>query len=501
MHFLRVLKLKSRDFLIFGAMALLSGTAWGQGYGQGKSYFPNPFAPYTYREVPTASFTNSSRLDQLMRNGRLYLSMNDAIALALENNLDLAIARYNLDIAETDILRTKAGSNARGVATGVVSNTPGGSGTGISSSSGSSAGGTSTGSGGAGTGTSGQVLSTTGSGAAVPSFDPQLTGSLQLEHSAAPVSNLITAGNVTSLLQNTGTANFAYSQGFSTGTSISVGFNNSRITSNSSRLSLVPQLNSSLRFTLQQRLLTGFGLATNTRFIRIAKNNREISDVAFRQQIMSTVSQIENIYWDLVNAYEDVRVKERSVNLANQLLSDTQKQVQIGTQAPIEVVRSQSEVATRNQDLIVSRTNLQLQQLLMKNAITRNMQDPGLAEAAVIPTDTMLLPGAEPVVPTEDLISDALSHRPELAQSRIDLTNRDINKKATRNALLPSVDFLAWYGTTALAGQQNPANICSATNTVACSPAGAVPITGYTNALSTVFGGDYPDYAVGFQLN
>ncbi|MGE0407083.1 MAG: TolC family protein, partial [Candidatus Korobacteraceae bacterium] len=212
-------------------------------------------------------------------------------------------------------------------------------------------------------------------------------------------------------------------------------------------------------------------------------------DIAFRNQIISTVSQIQNIYWDLVNAYEDLRVKERSLALAKQLLGDTQKQVDIGTQAPIEVVRSESEVALRNQELFVSQTNLQLQQLLIKNAITRNLQDAILAEATVIPTDTMLLPATEPVIPTSDLIAEALNHRPELAQSRIDLTNREINKRAARNALLPSIDLVASYGTAALAGVPNPL-VNSGLNT-----------TGYSDAVSTLFGGDFPSYSVGFQVN
>jgi outer membrane protein len=179
------------------------------------------------------------------------------------------------------------------------------------------------------------------------------------------------------------------------------------------------------------------------------------------------------------------------LSLAEQLLADTQKQVDIGTQAPIEVVSTQSQVATARQDLLVSQTNLQLQQLLIKNAITRNMQDPLLAEAAVIPTDTMRLPATEPVIPTEDLINDALAHRPELAQSRIDLNNRNINKQAARNELLPTVNFVASYGSSALAGVPNPN-----------APGGAnLTTTGYGDALSSLFGNDFPTYTVGLQVN
>ena len=457
---------------------------------------------YNGRSVPAPNFTNTPRVDQLMKDGKLMLSLDDAIALALENNLDLAIQRYNLSIADTDILRTKAGSAARGVATGLVTGTPGGGGTSSTGASGGSAGGTTTAAGGAGTGTSGLVQSTTGVGASIPSFDPFLSSTLSIEHGQFPLSNRVVSGNVPFSQANTGTGNFTYSQGFATGTSFSVAYNNARQTTNSTRNTFNPTLNSSMRFTIQQPLLSGFGLGPNLRNIRIAKNNREISDVAFRLQVITTVSQIQNIYWDLVNAFEDVRVKQESVDLANKLLSDTRKQVEIGTQAPIEIVRAQSEVATRNQDLIVSQTNLQLQQLLMKNAISRNMSDANLAAAPVIPTDTMELPAVEPVVPIQDLLADALSHRAELAESRIDLTNRDINKKAARNALLPSVSAFAWYGTSALAGPQNPSATCESNgNQAGCFPVGSFANTGYGDNVSSIFGGDFPDYAVGFQVN
>jgi outer membrane protein len=490
MQSLRVLSLTRRSSLVLSVIALMSCGLWAQSLSEGKGYFPNPLAPYQARTISPPSFANSSRIDQLLRGGRLYLSMDDAVALALENNLDIAIARYNLSIADTDLLRAKAGSSVRGVNTGLVSGTPGGSGTGISTSSGGGAGGTTTGAGGAGAGSGGLVQSTTGAGPSVPSFDPVLSSSLTLSHSNTPQSNTITTG-VPFLDQHSGVANFTYSQGFVTGTNLSVGFNNNRQSSNSLRSTLIPALSSSMQFQISQPLLAGFGIGINNRNIRISKNNREISDIAFRNQVISTVSQIQNIYWDLVNAYEDLRVKERSLALAQQLLQDTQKQVDIGTQAPIEVVRSQSEVAARNQDLLISQTNLQLQQLLIKNAITRNLQDPLLAEAAVIPTDTMRLPANEPVVPTEDLISEALAHRPELAQSRIDLTNRNINKQAAKNALLPSVNLVASYGAAGLAGVPN----------FNAPGSSGLTTTGYSDVVSSLFGNDFPTYTLGFQVN
>ena len=213
----------------------------------------------------------------------------------------------------------------------------------------------------------------------------------------------------------------------------------------------------------------------------------------FRQQIISTVDQIQNIYWDLVNAYEDVKVKQESVGLANKTLADNQKQVEIGTLAPIEIVRAQSDLATRNQDLIVSQTNLQLQQLFMKNAISRNLTDSTLANAPIIPTDTMAVPAVEQVVPVDDLVNDALSHRPELASSRIDLTNREINNKALKNSLLPSVDLYAFYGASALGGDQNPLFV---------NPnAAPFPAQGYGGTFGDLFNSSAPDKGIGISLN
>jgi outer membrane protein TolC len=431
----------------------------------------------------------------------MMLSLNDAIALTLENNLDLAIARYNLDIADTDLLRTKAGGAARGVSTGIVQGTPGGTAT-TTAASGAGTGGTTTAAGGAGTGAGGLVQSTLGSvGSNIDSFDPVLTAGAQFERLVSPQANTILAG-ASVINQNTSLANFGYQQGFSSGTLFSVSFDNTRQTTSSPNSALNPLLNSSVRFSIRQHLLQGFGFGPNLRFIRTAKNNREISDIAFRDQVITTVSQIENIYWNLVSAYEDLRAKQRALDLANKLLSDNQKQVQIGTLAPIEVVSAQSEVAARKQDLIISQTNLQLQQLQIKNALTRNTSDPLLTDAEVIPTDTMRLADIEPVEPTEDLVREALAHRPELAEAQIDLTNRDITKKAAKNALLPTLDAVAFYGASALGGDQNALNTCGAAtaSSLFCTQPGTIGANGLGSTLGNLFNSTAPDKGIGFNL-
>src|SRR5208283_5147754 len=426
-------------------------------YSKPQASFPNPLAPYTARHVATPNLANTPRIDQLMHDGKLYISMNDAVALALENNLHIAIARYNLNIADTDVWRAKAGASTLGVNNGVVQNTPGGGVGGLGAQVGSGQGGTSVAAGGAGTGAGGIVVSTFGSGPLITSFDPILTGTLQVDHgSILPSSAFSPASGV-----DTTTGSFSYQQGFQWGTNLSVGFNNQRQTIADAPFQILsPQLNSSFNFRLTQHLLQGFGFAPNTRFIQIAKNNREISDVAFRLQITTTVDQIENMYWDLVYAYENVRVQKEQLAFAQKTLSDNKKQVEIGTLAPIEVVRAQSTVASDQQTLTVALTNLELQQLLMKNALSRSLVDPSLADAEVIPTSTMEVPAEEPVTPTEELVNAALSHRPDLAVARINLTNTDISNKAIRNALLPSLDAFAYYQGSGVGGSQNIGYVC-----------------------------------------
>jgi outer membrane protein len=427
-------------------------------YAKPVSHFPNLIAPYKPRYLPPPNLSNTARIDDLMRDGKLYLSLNDAIALALENNLDIAIARYNLNIADTDVLRAKAGSATLGINTGIVQKTPGGGVGGLGGQVGSGTGGTSLGAGGAGAGAGGLVGSTLGLGPLITSFDPILTGTLQEDRFHVLPSSTFTPESP----QNTTTGNFAYTQGFSWGTNLSVGFDNTRIASgNAPFTTLSPQLNSSFKLQLTQHLLQGFGVAANNRFITIAKNDRELSDVAFRLQVITTVNQIQTMYWDLVYAYENARVQKESLAFADKTLSDTKKQVEIGSLAPIEVVRAQSTVAQDQQALTIALTNLQLEQLLMKNALSRTLRDQTLAAADVIPTSTMELPENEPIQPTQDLIADALRHRADLVESRIQLNTTEISNKAVRSALLPTLDLFAYYGGTGLGGVQNPTNLCA----------------------------------------
>jgi len=470
-------------------------------YSQPRSAFPHVLQPYLPRELAQPSFGNSSRIDSLMRDGKIYLSIDDAIALALENNLDLDLARYNLNIADADLLRAKSGANILGVNTGIVQNTPGGGVGGLGGTVGSGTGGTTVAPGGAGTGTNGLVSSTLGVGSPITSFDPQLTSSLQLDKNETASTSVFSPAPGGIVAQNTYTATFAYTQGFHWGTTLTAGFNNTHLATNSTVNLLTPQLGSNFQFRITQNLLQGFGSLPNMRFIHIAKNNREISDVAFRLQVITTVDQIENMYWDFVYAFENVRVQQESLTYAQKALDDAKRQAQVGTVPPIQVVSAQSTVATDQQNLIVAQNNLQLQQLLMKNALSRSIEDPVLAEADVIPTSIMQVPQEETVIPIQDLINDALQQRAELVESRIDLNSRDINNKAVRNAMLPTLDAFAYYGGSGVGGDLN--SQCTFQGNACLPPPifhGANSVS-YGGTLNQLVNGTAPDKGIGLSLN
>ena len=476
-------------------------------YSKPGSSFPNVFRPYQAQELPMPNFGNSGRVDSLMHDGKIYLSIDDAVALTLENNMDIEIARYNLNIADADLLRAKSGANILGVNTGVVQNTPGGGVGGLGGTVGSGTGGTTVAPGGAGTGTNGLVSSTLGMGSPITSFDPSLTGTLQLDKNNTESVSVFSPVPV--VAQNTYTANFGYTQGFQFGGALTGVFSNTHLTTNNPTSLLTPQLGSNFQFRFTQNLLQGYGFLPNTRFIRIAKNNREISDVAFRLQVITTVDQIENMYWDLVYAFENVRVQQESLTYAQRALEDAQRQAKVGTIPPIQVVSAQSTVATGQQNLIVAQNNLQLQELLMKNALSRSMEDPILAEADVIPTSVTQIPKDEPVTPIQDMINDALQHRAELVESRIDLNTRDLNDKAIRNSLLPTLQAFAYYGGSGVGGDVNPAvPACSATSGNFCfNPKTAPPpfrtstSVGYGDTLNQLVNSTAPDKGIGLSLN
>lgn len=460
-------------------------------FSRGKSQFPNPFAVYTATTVPPPRLSNSPLIDTLYRDGKIYLSLDDAIMLALQNNFDIAIARYNLDIADTDLLRARSGLSFLGVNSGLVTGTLGGTTGPVASSSpaattgatsstsstsaptiqttgasGGGPGGTSAGAGGAGSGANGITSSTLGAGplnVPIEPLDPVVSGTVQLGRAYIPLTSSFLTGTFQEN-QNLNQYNFSYNQGFLPGENLAVTFNNSRTTTNASSVFgsfYSPSLNSTFNAQITQHLLQGFGWTVNGRYIAITKNNRRITDSAFRAQLLYTIDQIENIYWGLVGAYEDEKAKEGALKQSTQLLSDDQKQLQIGTLAPLDVVNANAQVASDRQALTTSKTKLEYQQLIVKQAIARNLDDPIFAAAPVIPTDRVsLMETPEEEKPLQDLVQQAYANSPNVEQALLQLKNQEITLKSVKNALLPVLDVYAFYGAQGIGGSKNPLINC-----------------------------------------
>jgi outer membrane protein len=454
------------------------------------------FHRYEPTHTPAVDLSNSSRLDQLLRAGNVYLSLQDAIALALENNLDIARARYSPMIAQTDIKRAQAGGALRGVNT-QVSGGPASAGGGLSlnafsngsAASGLSSGSTASATGGAVNGVISQL------GPNIPNLDPVLTGTVSWGHFTAPQTTSFLYGT-TSLVSTQRTYNFAVSQGFLTGATAQLSFNNLIQAQNSGRSDINPITTGQLDLLVTQPLLQGFGFATNSRQIRIAKNNLKVSDLAFEQQVIATVANIVGLYYDLVSFIQNVKVAEQALAVAQKLYDDNMKQVEVGTLAPITIVQAKAEIAARRQDLVVAQTNVLQQETIIKQVLTRNA-DPAVTAAHIVPTDSIQMPATEAVQPVQDLIQTALASRPELAQSRINLDNSQITVKADRNALLPSLNWFA--GATNL-GQAGTINTLPpiGNNLRNVDP---FFVGGYGTFLTQIFGRNFPDYRTGVTLN
>jgi len=453
------------------------------------TWLRNPIGVYVPTNIPKASFTNSVRLTDLVKDGKIYLSLSDAIALAIENNYDIAIARYDLDIADTDILRTRSGALPLGAPSGLVTGTLGGSTSTLSTGGGP--GGTTVGAGGAGSGVNGLTLTTAGAGPIPENLDPSVGGTIQLERAKSPQFSAFQPRSFT----NTDQYNFTFNQGFVTGTAFTLGWNNSRTTTVGGFSSYSPQLSSSFKATVTQHLLQGAGIWVNKRFMYQALNDRRITDSSFRQQILYTVNQVETIYWGLVQAYEDVQARERALDQSNQLLTDNKKQLEIGTMAPLDVVNAESSVATDQQGLISAQSALNYQQEIIKQAIARNLNDPALSSAPVVPTDRVTLDAIpEESQPVEALVQEAFQQRPELEQAVLTLKNDEITLKGARNAMLPTLDVDGFYSAQAIGGAPN-VNCRFLTFNCAASSG-----SDYSTTLSNLVNGSSPDKGVAFNL-
>ena len=387
-------------------------------YTRAPRAFPNLIAPYKPITIPDPGLTNSPRIDQLIHEGKLDLSLQDAVDLALENNMDIVVARYNVWFADTDLLRTAGG--------------------------------------GVGRGTSGASIPFSQANIPGLSFDPQITGNYSIDSRVIPVNNPFISGTgvagITALTAHTSTFNTQYAQGFSPGTSMFVTWNNTRSSSTSPALLFNPSVESTINIGFQQQLLNGFGKSINKRQIYIAKNNRKIADLAFSLQAITTITNTINSYWELVFARENVNVQQQAVTVSEKLYNGNKKQLEIGTMAPLDVTRAESELATNRQNLIVAQTVQLQQQQSLKNFISKDPLSPNLVGVEIVPTDKPNTPtGVEPAT-FEEAVTEAFQKRPDLQEQVYNLKNAGIEVKATRNAMLPIATLTAQYGSTGLSG-------------------------------------------------
>ncbi len=464
-------------------------------------WFPSFWGPYTSPYVPQPKMSNSERLHDLLSGSKLRLSVEDAIALALENNLDISVARYNLGFAQTDLLRAKSGGATRGVpgafsSSALFAGAIGGGISGISSSSTSSASGV-TGSGGA-----------TNVGV-IGCCDPVAGAQFGWDRRTSPLNYIVVSGAPVVTTQTTNAVTY-FGQGFLTGTSYAVAINGYRQSTTSLNTLFNPVVPTGLTIGVDQQLLNGFGYRANAKFIRIAQNDLKISSSVFRQQVITTVAQVLNLYWDYLSFKENVRVAEQALAYSEKLLSDNRRQVEVGTLAPIEVVRAESEVASDQQNLIVAQTSLQQQAELIKTALSRKV-DAELRSAQVDAVDKLPEPRPDDIPPLDQALKLAVQNRPEIEQADLNLRYQSIVVKATRNTLLPTLDVFATYAPTGLSGLSSVLGPCPSGYTAngnQCLASGLETIArpmitsyqGISQSLSQLFHGNYPDYSFGFTL-
>jgi outer membrane protein len=439
------------------------------------------------RVVSPAKLTNTSRLDSLSRAGNLYLTAQDVIALALENNVDIAIQRYGPYLAREVLRRAQGGGALRDIGQPIAPGPTSVSLEGVNvnsvslgeSSSGVSSGG-------------GIVVQY---GAQPPPLDPVLYLYTNFVHQTIPESNL-TLSLTPTLIYDYQTYAAQYSQSFLTGTYTQLSYGSTRNRFNSPLYDINPYTTGYLDLYVTQNLLQGFGISVNNRNIRVAKNNLKVTDIQLKLQVITTVSAVLNLYWDLVSFNEDLRIKQEALNTAQQLYEGNQKQVELGTLPAIEVTRAAAEVSAAKESLLIAQTNAAQQETVLKNALSRNaVVSQTLDEVHVVPLDHITVPETDDLKQTPELVNLALAQRPEISKAKINIESNNINLTGSKNYLLPTLVANFELTNNGLSGPANPASL--ALNLV---PPSAY-VGGYGNMLRQIFGRDYPNYSAGFSLN
>jgi outer membrane protein TolC len=461
-------------------------------YTNGPRVLPNLIAPYKPISIPHEDLRNSPRIDQLIHDGKLQITLQDTVELALENSLDIIIQRYVPWYADTDILRAKAGGTARGSTT--AANFP-------------------------------------ASSANLPFFnlDPVISQTVALDDRSTPLNNPFLSGSGTStgntligLKSHTDIYNTTFTESFFTGTTFNAAWDNTRGSTSPTANFLNPSVQSTLTVGFTQQLLNGCCLEVNRRNLYIAKNDRKIADLAFAQQAITTVTTTITDYWELVFARENVKVEEQAVSVSEKLFNDNKKQLEIGTMAPLDVTRAEAQLATDRQNLIVARTTQLQDEQVLKNAISKDPLSATMINVEIVPTELPSRPEAVEAPTFEDALKEAFAKRPDVLEQVYNLKNADIDVAATRNALRPILSLTASISSVGLAGN----SVIPGTSTLASSgepivDANGNPILiggnqafvptflstsnglrrdGFVTAQSQLFQGKFPDFQAGLNL-
>ena len=468
----------------FGNRALAqTPEATAADYTKNPEAFPNVFNPYHMQKIPKPEFNNSAAVRQMIHDGKLSISVSQLLAAMMENNLDIAAARFNRSFSQTDVLRAKAGGAPRGSAGVTI---PAGL---FAGALGAGLGNTVAGVGGA----QGPAISSNGRLVSLNprgGFDPAISVNFSMDRSDSPL-NTIRVSGVSNVINSTATLQSRYAQAFTTGTSFSLGFNTLRQSSNQKNLRFSPAYTPTLTLIVTQQLLNGFGFTQNRRFLEVANNGRQIAREVFRQQVITTLAQAQNSYWDLVGFRETVRAAEQALEVAEQLREDNKKQAEIGTLAPLDVTSAESEVATRRRDLIVAQTNLQQAEVQLKTLLSKSM-DPALASAQIEATDRLPDPSDADIPKLDEAFSTALRNRPELRQQEGTVQNEEVAVHFSKEALKPTFEIFGQLASASLSGTQIIPGVGGAPPTIVRG--------GWSDALGQVGGYNFPSYAFGFSL-
>src|SRR4051794_31206787 len=427
--------------------------------------------PYLAESIAPIRTSNSARLRDLVRAGRLYLTAQDAIALALENNIDIESARYNPLILASQVRRAEAGGALAGVPSARAQSGAVQSGQGVAGSQ-QAAGVSPTG--------NNQSSATTNAtitqiGPVTPTLDPVFQDIQSYSHQSNPQANQRQSG-VLNLITNTRNYNISISQGIISGGQVSLTYRDSYSNENAPTDLLNPSNGVSAQLSFQHNLLRGFGVGVNSRTITVAKANLRLADTTFKAEVITIVANVLNLYYGLVADYEDVKAKQSAVTAAQQFFENNQKQVQIGTMAPLDVTTAEAQLASSQRDLVISQTTLAQQQVQLKNVLSRTgLSDPLLANVEIVPLDPIVVPEQDNLPPVKDLVATAMANRTDIATARANFESSQISALGTQNSVRPQLAVTASATNQGLSGAPKEVPILRGTGQITNGNAGSVP--------------------------